>query len=101
MDKIETGYLVWKPSIKAYSETLDAVFEWEHGSRTALQAIDNCLLDASWFKQLAALWGQESNRSHSSADIRSDNFQFVKMIGGTVYSCQCLHANSTSEIIWR
>ena len=88
MDKLETGFLVWKPLIKTYyiddSKTTDTPI-WETSSITLLQCIENLLSDTQWIQEILLLWGQESNRANSNADVRNDNYQFVKMIGQSLF----------------
>jgi proteasome activator subunit 4 len=37
--------------------------------------------DLDYFAKLALLWGQESNRSGATTELRSDNVTFIKSLG--------------------
>ncbi len=54
---------------------------WEEDSRPLIESIESELADGRWFQQVAALWSQESNRANSSADLRTEHFHLIKMLG--------------------
>ncbi|KAH7104315.1 ARM repeat-containing protein [Auriculariales sp. MPI-PUGE-AT-0066] len=82
IDKLNTGFVVWEKGIKAYRTppAEGPVFQWEAASRPALEAIRAVISQEGWFDKLFALYGQESNRTSSSSDLRPDNMTFVKSL---------------------
>lgn len=73
VDKITSGFLLWEPTIKAYtlpkaSSPLSLV--WEAQSRPALDAIASMMQDTSYFSSLLSLWAQEdAGRGAMNTDL--------------------------------
>lgn len=104
VDKITSGFLMWEPTVKAYtlpnvSSPLSLV--WEVQSQPALDVIASVMKDVSYFSGLLSLWAQEdAGRGAMNTDLefrcvicklpyvmvlilchRSDNVLFIKTIG--------------------
>ncbi|KAL4243149.1 BLM10 family protein [Abortiporus biennis] len=84
VDKLETGFLLWSPVVKGYlSVTDDFPFEWESTSQSVLSAIRDVIQSEDFFLKLTLLYGQESNKSSSTLELRPENVMFVKSIAKT------------------
>lgn len=86
MDKLNTGFIAWSPSVKGYRiATEDAPLSsaWEESSRPALSAIDAVLRDDAYFSSLISLWSQEAESKKAELDLRPDNVVYVKTLAKT------------------
>ncbi|KAI0961210.1 hypothetical protein AcV7_000369 [Taiwanofungus camphoratus] len=81
VDKIETGFVVWPQTIKAYRAVNEcSPFSWEVPSRPALHAMSRVFSENNFFSTLALLWGQESSRNSITPELRPDNINFMKSL---------------------
>jgi proteasome activator subunit 4 len=83
VDKINTGFLLWSPSVKGYAPVkgdISAV-SWEAPSQPSLGALREMMLKDEYFQKLAALWSQESGKSGGTVDLRGDNVAYIKTLG--------------------
>ncbi|TFK41322.1 hypothetical protein BDQ12DRAFT_768249 [Crucibulum laeve] len=81
IDKIETGFLSWTRSIKAYRPPVEGSppIIWETQSHPCLQACYDVISKEDYIKNLAILWSQESNKG-GSIDMRPENVVFIKRL---------------------
>jgi hypothetical protein len=93
IDKLRTGFLVWRKSLTSYHAPAAGDFRdtWEDASKDVIAAIRSQLSAGQWFQQVATLWSQESNRAHSSADLRTEHFMLIKMLC-TLLSSLCMRS---------
>ena len=83
VDKLNTGFLSWQPTIKAYKAVTTSdqpAIQWEAGSIPLLQAIGEVMNSSEYFTKLALLLGQEAGRNPSSLELRADHIVFMKSI---------------------
>ncbi|CAL1696390.1 unnamed protein product [Somion occarium] len=82
IDKLDTGFLAWVPTIKAYRPVTSeqSPIQWEHASLALLQAMSEVFNTGNYFSKLALLLGQESGRNPSNLELRADNIVFMKSI---------------------
>ncbi|KAL1709113.1 hypothetical protein EV121DRAFT_267575 [Schizophyllum commune] len=82
VDKLDTGFLLWTPTVKAYKPILDPKYipQWEETSQPCLQAIRDVVTAKDYLSKLAALWSQESSRTNVLTEFRSDNFSYIRSI---------------------
>ncbi|KAH9947705.1 ARM repeat-containing protein [Amylocystis lapponica] len=82
VDKINTGFAVWTPTIKAYRAVPEgsSAFTWESSSQPALRAMSSILQEEKFFSDLVGLWGQESSRNQVTPELRPDNVNFIKTL---------------------
>ncbi|KAL1690120.1 hypothetical protein GGG16DRAFT_125867 [Schizophyllum commune] len=82
VDKLDTGFLLWTPTVKAYKPILDPKYipQWEEASQPCLQAIRDVVTAKDYLSKLAALWSQESSRTNVLTEFRSDNFSYIRSI---------------------
>ncbi|KAJ6574754.1 hypothetical protein B0H19DRAFT_932973 [Mycena capillaripes] len=82
VDKINTGFLLWSPSLKGYAPVMGdtSPVVWEEPSQPSLQALRERMLEDEYFQKLAALWSQESGKSGGNVDLRGDNVAFIKTL---------------------
>ncbi|KAJ7456643.1 hypothetical protein FB451DRAFT_1276697 [Mycena latifolia] len=81
VDKINTGFLLWSPSVKGYKPVGDtSSVSWEAPSQPSLRAISELMLKDNYFQKLAALWSQESGKSGGNVDLRGDNVAYIKTL---------------------
>ncbi|KAJ7785950.1 hypothetical protein B0H16DRAFT_1488659 [Mycena metata] len=81
VDKINTGFLLWAPSVKGYGAVGDtSALSWESPSLPSLQAVSESMHKDEYFEKLATLWSQESGKSSRNVDLRGDNVAFVKTL---------------------
>lgn len=82
IDKIQTGFLAWTPSIKGYRPVLDhtAPTAWDPSSAASLQSIHKIVGHRDYFKQLALLWGQETSKNGGALEVRPENVAFFKSL---------------------
>lgn len=68
--------------MKTYAsiETNDSPFVWEQESLPCLDAMRD-VISKEYYSKLGLLWGQESNKSGGTTQLRSDNVTFIKTIG--------------------
>lgn len=82
VDKINTGFLLWAPSVKGYKFVGDtSALSWESPSQPSLRAISELMMKDGYFQKLATLWSQESGRSGGNVDLRGDNVAYIKTLG--------------------
>ena len=83
VDKLDSGFLTWAPTIKAYRkvEAGASALTWEEASQPLLEAMRGVISQDDFFKQLAALFAQESAKNPSVLKIRAEHVVFVKSIG--------------------
>ena len=88
LDKIDTGFLTWSPSIKGYKPVLDdeSYFSWEPESLPCLNAIREGIRKEGYINKLTTLWSQESSKDGKDGnttyvlEVRSDNSLFFKYL---------------------
>lgn len=83
VDKLDSGFLTWTPTIKAYRK-VDAgssALTWEEASQPLLEAMRGVISQDGFFDQLAALFAQESAKNPTVLKIRAEHVVFVKSIG--------------------
>ncbi|KAK7468647.1 Proteasome activator BLM10 [Stygiomarasmius scandens] len=82
VDKIGTGFLTWKPIVRAYKAGTDETraFVYETASTPSLQVIKTSLLNGEYFKTLSGLWSQESGKTGSPVELRSENVLYMKSL---------------------
>ncbi|KAJ7666470.1 hypothetical protein B0H17DRAFT_1162570 [Mycena rosella] len=82
VDKINTGFLLWAPSVKGYKPVKGdtSAVSWESASQPSLRAISELMLQDEYFQKLAALWSQESGKSGGNVDLRGDNVAYIKTL---------------------
>lgn len=84
MEKLNTGFLAWKPTVKGYvSPTGDEGIQWEADSQATLDAMASVIAEDDYFLKLAQLWSQESSRKDGTTEIRGDNVTFLKSLGNS------------------
>lgn len=83
VDKLNTGFLTWGNSIKAYRSAPpdSSAFTWEASSQTTLQALSDALSSPTYFTQLASLLGQESTKNPATLELRAEHVIFMKSLG--------------------
>lgn len=83
VDKFETGFLIWSPTVKAYQAVPEgpSAFQWEEASRPILSAMSEVMDQDNFFTVLALLWGQESMKNSTTPELRAENVTFMKSIG--------------------
>ncbi|KAF7789210.1 hypothetical protein EIP86_000151 [Pleurotus ostreatoroseus] len=88
VDKLDSGFLTWAPTIKAYRkvEAGASALTWEEASQPLLEAMRGVISQDDFFKQLAALFAQESAKNPSVLKIRAEHVVFVKSIAKTFES---------------
>ncbi|KAJ7462735.1 armadillo-type protein [Mycena galericulata] len=81
VDKINTGFLLWAPSVKGYKRTKGdtSAVSWESPSQPSLRAISELMLKDEYFQKLATLWSQETGKS-GNVDLRGDNVAYIKTL---------------------
>lgn len=82
IDKIPTGFLTWSDSVKAYLPAADmpSISTWESAAAPALESVHEFLVSKEYFKQLSALWGQESSVDVPVLDVRTHNLDLIKSL---------------------
>ncbi|KAJ7293229.1 hypothetical protein C8J57DRAFT_19449 [Mycena rebaudengoi] len=82
VDKIETGFILWGPSVEGYKpfQGNTSAVSWESASQPSLRAVGELMLKDDYFQKLAALWSQESNKSSGNVDLRADNLSYIKSL---------------------
>ncbi|KAJ6501707.1 hypothetical protein C8R47DRAFT_1108448 [Mycena vitilis] len=82
VDKIDTGFLLWSPSVKGYAPVPanTPAVSWEEPSQPSLRALRESMQKDNYFQKLAGLWSQESGKSGGSIDLRGDNVAFIKTL---------------------
>ncbi|KAI0757312.1 ARM repeat-containing protein [Daedaleopsis nitida] len=82
VDKFETGFLAWTPTVKAYQAVPEgaSAFQWEEPSIPILQAMSKVMDQDNFFTVLALLWGQESMKNTTTPELRAENVTFMKSI---------------------
>ncbi|KAH9853059.1 ARM repeat-containing protein [Lenzites betulinus] len=82
VDKIETGFLVWTPTVKGYRAVPEgpSPFSWEEASIPVLRAMSEVMAQGNFFTVLALLWGQESMKNSTTPELRAENVTFMKSI---------------------
>ncbi|KAJ6604293.1 hypothetical protein DFH09DRAFT_1300536 [Mycena vulgaris] len=82
VDKINTGFLLWSPSVKGYASVKGetSAMSWELPSQPSLRAISELMLKDDYFQKLATLWSQESGKSGGNVDLRGDNVAYIKTL---------------------
>ncbi|KAL7285729.1 hypothetical protein ACG7TL_000834 [Trametes sanguinea] len=82
VDKIETGFLLWTPTVKGYRAVPpgSSAFSWEESSRPILHAMSEVMGQDNFFTVLALLWGQESMKNSTTPELRAENVTFMKSI---------------------
>lgn len=83
VDKLNTGFLTWAPTVKAYRRVGpgSSAFTWEARSQPALDAMRRVMTHESFFEQLATLSSQESSKNPSNLKLRPENTAFIKSLG--------------------
>ena len=83
VDKFETGFLVWTPTVKGYQAVPagPSAFSWEEASIPILRAMSEVMDQDNFFTVLALLWGQESMKNSTTPELRAENVTFMKSIG--------------------
>ena len=83
IDKIQTGFLAWTPSVKAYRivERTSDVGCWEADSQDCLQVVVEGVMRKEYFKRLSLLWSQESGKTSGKIELRSENMAYIKSLG--------------------
>lgn len=83
VDKINTGFLTWAPSVKGYlvvsEKSPKAV--WDESSEATLDCLQRIFGREEYLSSLTLLWSQESNRSGGATELRGDNIAFIKTLG--------------------
>ncbi|KAF9474298.1 hypothetical protein BDN70DRAFT_884955 [Pholiota conissans] len=81
-DKIRTGFLTWTKTVKGYRPVFDGETPqiWESDAIPCLNAIKHSLQKDGYIQQLSTLWGQESNKSGSTMEVRGENILFFKYL---------------------
>ncbi|KAF7339947.1 hypothetical protein MVEN_01912400 [Mycena venus] len=81
VDKINTGFLLWSPTVKGYAPAGNAsAVSWEAPSQPSLRALSELMLKDEYFQKLATLWSQESVKSGGNVDLRGDNVAYIKTL---------------------
>ncbi|GJE87739.1 proteasome-substrate-size regulator, mid region domain-containing protein [Phanerochaete sordida] len=82
VDKLETGFLVWQPTVKGYRPVGPgpSPFSWEPASQPLLQAMREVITGETFFAQLTTLLGQESSKNPTTLKLRADNTAFIKSL---------------------
>src|ERR1700761_8583888 len=82
-------------------------FVWEPDSHPALEEIKRHYSSAEWLRRVSVLWSQESNRANSNADIRSENFNLIRVLGSSItivsgqyLTCRTLQQRLMVQITW-
>ena len=83
VDKLDTGFLLWTPTIKAYRRVPSgpSALVWEQASQPSLEAMRSVMAATDFFDQLASLLAQESSKNPTTLKLRPENVVFVKSIG--------------------
>ncbi|KAF8922284.1 armadillo-type protein [Mucidula mucida] len=81
VDKIRTGYIAWSPTVKGYKAVTNdsEPFVWDKKSSASLNAIGSGIKSENYFKDMLALWSQESSRT-GTLELRSDHVAFIKRL---------------------
>jgi proteasome activator subunit 4 len=81
VDRIPTGFIAWAPTLKAYAPVLDETrLTWKAETQPALEAISSVITEPDYYARLLQLWSQESSRTSSTTELRSDNSTFIKSL---------------------
>lgn len=83
VDKVTSGFLLWKPQLKAYLRVPegDSPITWEQASQAVLETLGGLLDSGEICSQLVTLWAQESSQTEGKPEIRNDHVQFTKSLG--------------------
>jgi proteasome activator subunit 4 len=83
VDKIQTGFLTWTPSIECYAPPGEdqPPLAWISDSSTTIAAMGSVMTSDGYFDKLALLWGQDSNRNSGTAELRGEHVAFMKTLG--------------------
>ncbi|KAF8971500.1 armadillo-type protein [Flammula alnicola] len=81
-DKIRTGFLTWTKYTKGYRPVSNGEnpLIWEADSISCLNAIKESVTKEGYIQLLSTLWGQESGKTGSTLDVRTDNVLFFKYL---------------------
>ncbi|KAJ8084329.1 Proteasome activator BLM10 [Marasmius tenuissimus] len=81
VDKIQTGFILWKPTLKGYlPPTEERTVKWESESSSCLQRAEELLNAEGFYEKLTGLWSQESSKANSTMELRSDNVLLIKSL---------------------
>ncbi|KIK71342.1 hypothetical protein GYMLUDRAFT_33493 [Collybiopsis luxurians FD-317 M1] len=84
VDKIRTGFLTWAAQVKGYKQAVSqGSITWSPDSTPFLQVIRDTITSSEYFSKLLLLWGQESTKTSSLIEIRSENVLYVKSLAKT------------------
>ena len=83
VDKLETGFLTWTDTVKAYRKVGPgpSAFSWDAQSRPALDAIRSVMGRDNFFGQLITLLSQESAKNPATLKLRPEIVAVVKSLG--------------------
>ena len=83
VDKLETGFLTWTDTVKAYRKVGPgpSAFSWDARSRPALDAIRSVMGRDNFFGQLITLLSQESAKNPATLKLRPEIVAVVKSLG--------------------
>ncbi|KAF7320019.1 hypothetical protein MKEN_00785900 [Mycena kentingensis (nom. inval.)] len=81
VDKFQTGFLLWTPTIKAYAPVPETGFaiSWDAASLPTLQLANETIFSGGYFEKLADLWAQESTKN-GNVEVRGENLTFIKVL---------------------
>lgn len=83
VDKLESGFLTWTDTVKAYRKVGPgpSAFTWDAPSQPALEAIRAVMTRDNFFEQLVALLAQESAKNPTTLKLRPEIVALIKSIG--------------------
>lgn len=87
VDKLNSGFLTWAPTIKAYRRVAEgsSALVWEQASQPLLDAMRTVMSKDDFFVQLTALFAQESTKNPPTLKVRAEHVLFVKSIGWFIF----------------
>ncbi|KAJ4476678.1 hypothetical protein J3R30DRAFT_3759946 [Lentinula aciculospora] len=85
VDKIRTGFLSWSTQISGYKQADDkgSAMAWSIDSTPFLQVIKNTMITSDYYHKLLLLWGQESVKTNTKVELRSENVLYIKSLAKT------------------
>ncbi|KAJ3798132.1 hypothetical protein GGU11DRAFT_782291 [Lentinula aff. detonsa] len=85
VDKIRTGFLKWSTQINGYkqADSEGSAISWDIDSTPFLQVIKTAITTSDYYSKLLLLWGQESAKTNSTVELRSENVLYIKSLAKT------------------
>ncbi|KAJ3807112.1 hypothetical protein F5876DRAFT_90743 [Lentinula aff. lateritia] len=82
VDKIRTGFVNWSTQITGYRQTDNEspVMPWDVDAIPFLQVIKTTITTSDYYSKLLLLWGQESAKTNSIVELRSENVLYIKSL---------------------